>query len=78
MFGDDAGRCSNGLTAQKFRDATPEERVVYRRWIRNAIALYAVLFAMCGIVAAVSYSSVGLPQLTNVSMHTKVVSSKAN
>jgi hypothetical protein len=78
MYGDDAARCSNGLTAQKFREATPEERVVYRRWLRSTIALYAVLFAMCAIVAAVSYSSVGIPQLTNVSMHTKIVSSKAN
>lgn len=78
MFGDDAGRCSNGLTAQKFREATPEERIVYRRWLRSAIVIYTVLFVMCGIVVAVSYSTVGLTQLTNVSMHTKVVSSKAN
>ena len=33
--GDDAAHCSNGLTAQKFRDASGEERVIYRRWMRG-------------------------------------------
>jgi hypothetical protein len=41
MFGDDASRCSNGLTAKKFREATPEERVIYRRWLRGAIVFYS-------------------------------------
>ena len=27
--GDDAAHCSNGLTAQKFRDVTGEERAIY-------------------------------------------------
>jgi hypothetical protein len=33
--GDDAAHCSNGLTAQKFRDASGEERAIYRRWMRG-------------------------------------------
>jgi hypothetical protein len=67
MFGDDSARCSNGLTAQKFREATPEERVVYRRWLRSAIALYAVLFLISGALLAVGYSSGGLTQLSKLS-----------
>ena len=33
--GDDAGHCSNGLSAQKYREATAEERATYRKWIRG-------------------------------------------
>jgi hypothetical protein len=67
MFGDDASRCSNGMTAQKFREATAEERIVYRRWLRGVVALYGVLFLISGILVAVSYSSPGLTQLTKLS-----------
>jgi len=74
MFGDDASRCSNGLTAQKFREATAEERIVYRRWLRGVVALYGVLFLLAGILTAVSYSSASLTQLTKLSERQQAVS----
>ena len=43
MLGDDAARCSNGLTAQKFREATAEEQVTYRKWMRGMVFFYGAL-----------------------------------
>ena len=54
--GDDAGHCSNGLTAQKFREATPEERKVYRKWLRGMVLVYGTLLLMSGVAAVASYS----------------------
>ena len=64
-YGDDAGRCSNGLSAQKFRDATPEERAVYRRWIRGAIALYGTVL-LVGALVWVSHAGSGTADMTNL------------
>ena len=77
MFGDDASRCSNGLTARKFREAPPEERVIYRRWLRGAIVFYAVLLLASGVLAVVSYSSTGLMQFTKLSTHATAASPRA-
>jgi hypothetical protein len=63
--GDDAGRCSNGLTAQKFRDATPEERLIYRKWLRGMVLFYCTLLLLSG-VAMVSYFGGSRTQLTNL------------
>ncbi len=66
--GDDAGHCSNGLTAQKFREASPEERTVYRKWLRGMVLVYGTLFLMSGVAAIASYSVVGPTQLTKLSV----------
>jgi hypothetical protein len=66
--GDDAGHCSNGLTAQKFRDATSEERATYRRWIRGIIFFYCGLLFIAG-VAIVNYSGTGRTELTKLSVN---------
>lgn len=78
MLGDDAGRCSNGLTAQRFREATPEERAVYRKWLRRTITFYGVLFLITGFLAVAGYSNVGLTQLTKLSTSSKVPSSRTD
>ena len=65
-YGDDAGRCSNGLSAQKFRDATIEERAVYQRWIRGAIALYTTVLLTIGTLAWFSHAVVGTIEMTNL------------
>jgi hypothetical protein len=65
--GDDAGHCSNGLTAQNFRNSTPEERTIYRRWLRGMIFVYGALLLMSGAAAVASYSVVGPMQLTKLS-----------
>jgi hypothetical protein len=75
--GDDAGRCSNGLTAQKFRDATPEERAIYRKWLRGIVLLYCTLMLMSG-VAMVSYFGGGRTQLTNLSTPQLAASARSN
>jgi hypothetical protein len=64
--GDDAGRCSNGLTAQKYREATSEERAIYRKWIRGTVVLYSALL-MTGLVAVATYSGTRT-QLTDLSV----------
>jgi hypothetical protein len=71
MDGDDAGRCSNGLTAQKFRDATSEERATYGRWIRGIIFFYCGLLFIAG-VAVVNYSGTGRTDLTKLAVHQAV------
>ena len=71
MDGDDAGRCSNGLTAWKFRDATSEERATYRRWIRGIIFFYCGLLFIAG-VAVVNYSGTGRTDLTKLAVQQPV------
>jgi hypothetical protein len=66
--GDDAARCSNGLTARKFRDATSEERATYRRWIRGIIFFYCGLLFIAG-AAVVNYSGTGRTELTKLSVN---------
>src|SRR5215469_7130569 len=75
--GDDAGRCSNGLTAQKFRDATPEERTIYRKWLRGMVLFYCTLLFLSG-VAMVSYFGGGRTELTNLSAPQLASSARAN
>jgi hypothetical protein len=55
--GDDAGHCSNALTAQKFREATPEDRAIYRKWLRGIVFFYCVLLLLSGIAIA-AYSGI--------------------
>ena len=66
--GDDAGHCSNGLTAQKFREASPEERIIYRKWLRGTIFFYCALLFISGVIMA-TYSGTGRTQLSKLSVH---------
>ncbi|MBR0896087.1 hypothetical protein JQ616_14110 [Bradyrhizobium tropiciagri] len=65
--GDDAAHCSNGLNAQTFRDATPDERAIYRRWIRGAIMLYGLLALAAGAAVLMNGADAGQTQLTSLS-----------
>ena len=67
--GNDATHCSNRLTAQKFREATAEERATYRRWRRGMVAFYALMFVMSGVAVVASYSSANRTQVSNLSVH---------
>jgi hypothetical protein len=64
--GDDAGHCSNGLSAQTYRGATAEERAIYRKWMRGTIAFYSTLVLIFGVVAILSYSDTSLTRLTTL------------
>ena len=76
--GDDAGHCSNGLTAEKFRDATTEERSVYRKWLRGMILVYGTLLLMSGFAVVAAYSALGPTQLTKLSVPHAPASPRAN
>ena len=48
--GDDAGHCTNAITARKFREATDEERTIYRKWLHGIAAFYCtLLLAVCAV-----------------------------
>lgn len=64
--GDDAAHCSNGLNAQKFRNATPDERAIYRRWIRGTIMVYGLLALAAGAVIWMNETGVGSTRLTSL------------
>ena len=69
MFdGDDAGHCTNALTVRKFRNASSEERAIYRRWIRGIIFFYCGLLFIAG-VAVVNRSDTGGTELTKLSIN---------
>jgi hypothetical protein len=76
--GDDAAHCSNGLTAQKFRDATGEERAIYRRRMRGTIALCGALLLIAGGLVMMNHLSGGLTQLSSLSAHRAAASRGAN
>lgn len=61
--GDDAGRCSNGLSAENFRAASAEDRAIYRAWLRGLIVFYVALLLLSGTVAFLSYRDGGHTRL---------------
>ena len=67
--GDDAGHCSNGLSAQNYRGATPEDRATYRQWIFGMVVFYGALLVISGVVAMVVDVAPGLTHLTTLSIH---------
>jgi hypothetical protein len=76
--GDVAGHNSNGMTAKRYREATEEERVTYRRWMRGIIAFYGVLVLATGLLAAASYSGAGSKQLTKLTAPPAATSPRAD
>lgn len=75
--GDDAGHCSNGLTAQKFREVTPDERATYRKWLRGVIFFYCALLFLSGVAAA-TFSEVGMTRLSKLTGHELAASLRTN
>ncbi|PDT74741.1 hypothetical protein [Bradyrhizobium sp. C9] len=76
--GDDAAHCSNGLNAQRFRDATPDERAVYRRWIRSAIVACGLLAFAAGAMVWINGAGVGQTQLSSLSSTSNAKSGRGN
>jgi len=76
--GDDAGQCSKGLSARKFRAATPEERTIYRKWIFGMVAFYTTLLLLSGVAAIAIESSTGSTKLTAVSAQRAAMSHRTN
>jgi hypothetical protein len=64
--GDDAGHCSNGLSAGGYYEASAEDRTVYRRWMRGVIVFYASVLLIFAVAAIATYGDVGLTQLAGI------------
>jgi hypothetical protein len=64
--GDDAGHCSNGLSAVNYRDADPEDRATFRTWLRGVAVFYAAVLMLSGAIAILTYKDVGLTQLATL------------
>jgi hypothetical protein len=78
MFeGDDAGHCSNGLTASKYRESTDEERATFRKWIRGMVIAYCALLLASGAVMLVK-SGGGGTQVSNLPSNAGVASSRSD
>ena len=75
--GDNAGHCSNGLTAHRFRESTIEEQRIYRKWLRGMVVVYCMLLLTCCGAAFVSLSA-GQTQISNLPAEREVASSRAN
>ena len=75
--GDDAGHCSNGLTAQKFREASPEERIIYRKWLRGIIFFYLAVVFLSGVTMA-AYFGGGRTELSKLSVYQTAASRRAD
>lgn len=67
--GDDAGHCSNGLSADNYRDADPEDRATFRAWLRGVAVFYAAVLILSGAIAILTYKDVGLTQLATLYAH---------
>ncbi len=67
--GGDAGHCSNGLSADNYRDADPEDRATFGAWIRGVAVFYATVLVLSGAIAILTYKDVGLTQLANLYTH---------
>jgi hypothetical protein len=76
--GEDAGRCSNGLSVRNYRGATPEDRAIYRKWILGMVVFYSMLLLISGVVAIVVDSSPGLTRLTTLSTQPSLAPSRSN
>jgi hypothetical protein len=67
--GDDAGQCSNGLTARNYRAASVEDRIIYQKWIRGMVVFYGALLMISGVVAATNFQNVGLTRIAALFAH---------
>jgi hypothetical protein len=61
-----SGRYSSRSAAQKLREATPEDRATYRKWLRGTITFYLTVFLISGAIGALNHFGVGLTQLAHL------------
>jgi hypothetical protein len=76
--GDDAAHCSNGLSSRNYRQATPEERATYRKWILGMVVFYCTLLLISGVVAFVVDSGAGATRFTSLSAPATAGSARSN
>lgn len=67
--GDDAGHCSNGLSADNYRAASPVDRATLRAWLNGVAVFYATVLILSGAIAILTYKDVGLTQLATLYAH---------
>jgi hypothetical protein len=64
--GDDAGHCSNGLSADNYRAAGPVDRATLRAWLHGVAVFYVTILMLTGAIAILSVRAVGLTQLADL------------
>jgi hypothetical protein len=64
--GDDAGYCSNGLSADNYRAAGPQDRATLRAWLRAVGVFYVMILMLTGAIAVLSVRAVGLTELADL------------
>src|SRR5258708_15161700 len=57
--GDDAAHCSNRLSAENYREATPEDRATFPKRVFEMVVFYCTLLLISGVVAGVGCSHQG-------------------
>jgi hypothetical protein len=67
--GDDAGHCSNGLSADNYRAAGPVDRATLRAWLNGVAVFYVTILMLTGAIAVLSVRAVGLTQLADLYTH---------
>ena len=67
--GDDAGHCSNGLSADNYRAAGPADRATLRAWLNGVAVFYVTILMLTGAIAVLSVKAVGLTQLADLYTH---------
>jgi hypothetical protein len=64
--GDDAGHCSNGLSADSYRAAGPTDRATLRAWLHSVAVFYVAILMLTGAIAVLSVRAVSLTQLADL------------
>jgi hypothetical protein len=64
--GDDAGHCSNGSSADKYRAAGPVDRATPRAWLHGVAVFYVTILMLTGAIGVLSVRAVGLTQLADL------------
>jgi hypothetical protein len=73
--GDDAGHCSDGLSAQHRREAT-EDGTSYRKWV--LVVFCSTLLLISGVVATMIDWNTNLTRLSTVSVQPMAGPSRTN
>jgi len=76
--GDDAGYCSNALSAQHDREASVGDRTAYRKRVLGIVVLCSTLLLISGVVAIMIGWNVNLTRLSTVSVEAAAVSPSTN
>jgi hypothetical protein len=76
--GDDAGYCSNALSAQHDREASVGDRTAHRKRVLGIVVLCSTLLLISGVVAIMIGWNTNLTRLSTLSVQPTAGSSRTN